>query len=317
MVTVLREYGVDFWAVGALPLGIGLDLALGHSPRKPCAGPAIRRLVEVAERGLRIAVARRGNTSKAELMAGLVLSLVVVGLVGGLAWLAVEVLGQIGGPANMIGRAVLIAWGLSCGRLGGEVIRASEALDLASARRAASGFAGLGSSRLDLAGIRRACVESVGERANRQVVAPLFWLAIGGPAGLWSYRAVDKLASMVVDHGPRSRFFGFAAARLDDLANFVPARLTWLLMALSAALLGEDAGEAYRSGLAGGRREPDRPGAWGKATLSGALGLQPGGSSSGDPVDSSKVRRAVRIVQVAGLHAAALAIAYRIVVLGG
>jgi adenosylcobinamide-phosphate synthase len=184
-----------------------------------------------------------------------------------------------------------------------------------STRRPASGFLGLGSSRLDQDGIRRACVQVVGERANRLVIAPLFWLAIGGPAGLWSYQAIDTLGLMVVDGGPRSRFFGFAAARLGDLANFIPARLTWLLMALSAALLGEDAGVAFRYGLAEGRRYPDRPGVWGKATVEGALGLQPGGSSIDNPIKAATVRRAVRIMQLAGFHAVALALAYRIVIL--
>ncbi len=117
--------------------------------------------------------------------------------------------------------------------------------------------------------------------------------------------------------GPRSRYFGFAAARLDDLANFIPARLTWLLLALSAALLGEDAGQAFRSGLAEGRRHPDRPGVWGMATLAGALGHPARGNSPSRAGRASTVRRAVRIMQVAGLHAVALAVAYRIVVVGG
>jgi adenosylcobinamide-phosphate synthase len=316
-VTVLPEYGVNLWAVGALPLGVGLDLAFGPFPGKPRPCQAIGRLVDLAERGLRVAVARRGSTSKAELLAGVVLTLVVVGLVGGLAWLAIELLGQIGGPATLIGRAILIAWGLTFGRLGGEVIRASEAGYLVTDRRAASNLIGLGASRLDQEGIRRACVQIVGERANCQVVAPFFWLAIGGVAGLWSYQAIDTLSSKVADGSPRSRYFGFAAARLDDLANFVPARLTWLLLALSAALLGEDGGAAFRFGRSLGRRHPDRPEIWGRATLDGSLGLQPGGPFQGNPIDPATVRRAVRIVQVAGLHAAALSIAYRIVIIGG
>jgi adenosylcobinamide-phosphate synthase len=316
MVTVLRQYGVDFWAVGALPLGIGLDLALGYFPRKPRPGLAIGRLVEVAERGLRAAIAQRGRTPKAELMAGVILAVVVVGLVGGLAWLAVEVLGQFGGPATLIGRAALIAWGLSSGGLGAGALRASEAPDLATARRVAASFLGIGSGRLDPDGINRACIRGVGERANRRVVAPLFWLGIGGAAGLWSYLAIDTLHAMVADGSPRSRYLGFAAARLDDLANFLPARLTWLLLALSAALMGDDAGAAFRFGLAQGRRHPDRDEVWGRAALDGSLGLQPGGPLDHGPVNPSTVRRAVRIMQIAGLHAAALAIAYRIVVLG-
>jgi adenosylcobinamide-phosphate synthase len=317
MVTVLREYAVNFWTVGAVPLGVGLELALGFSSRKPSPAPAIERLIEIAERGLRAAVARQGRNPKAELLAGSVLAVLIVGLVGGLAWLAVDVLGHLGGASTLIGQTFLIAWGLSFGRLGGEVIRASEAPDKAAARRAVSRFVGLEATRLDEAGIRRACLRNLGERTNSLVVAPLFWLALLGPAGLWSYLAIDTLGAQVVKVGPRNRFFGFTAARLDDLANFVPARLTWLLLALSAALLGEDAGAAFRCGMAVGRHHPARSEVWGRASLDGALGRQPGGPLFDEPVDAPTVRRAVLIMQVAGFHAVALAIAYRIVVVGG
>lgn len=313
MVTEYPVYGVNFWAVSAFPLGILIELILGRFRAKPDAKVIIGRLAERAERGLRSLVHGRGDTPRAELMAGVVLMVLVVGLAGGSAWFAVELSDGFGGPASLLVRTVLIAWGLSFGRLVVEVVRASEAGDLASARLAASEFAGIGSSRLDQAAIRKACVERLGSQANRLVVAPLFWLAIGGPAGLWSYQAVDTLGTKVVDGGPRSRYIGFASARLLDVANFVPARLTWLLMALSAALLGEDAGEGFRLGRAEGRRAPERPGVWGVATLMGALGLHVGA----DPVDASTVRRAVRITQLAGLHAAFLTVAYRIVIAGG
>ena len=160
-------------------------------------------------------------------------------------------------------------------------------------------------------------MRSVGERANRRVIAPLFWLAIGGPAGLWSYVAIDTLRAKVVDGGPRNRYLGFASARLDDLANVVPACLTWLLLALWATLLGEDGGTAFRFGLAVGRLDPVRSEAWGMATLDAALGLQPGGDLTYRPIDASTVRRAVRIVRCAGLHAAFLAIACQIVIARG
>ena len=283
MATVLLEYGVNFWAVGALPLGVGLDLMLGGLPGKPEPSTAIAPLVGRAERGLRVLVARHGGRPKAELAAGMVLAVVVVGLIGGLAWLAVEILNQSGGPATLIGRSLLIFFGLSSGRLGADAIRASEADDPTAARRAAADFLGLDAARLDRSGVRRACVLGIGERANRRIVAPLFWLAIGGPAGLWAYQAIDTLRALVVEAGPRSRFFGFASARLDDLANFVPARLTWLLLALSAALLGQDAREAFRFGLGQGRLHPERPGAWGMATMAAALGVQPGGAVEPGP----------------------------------
>jgi adenosylcobinamide-phosphate synthase len=316
MVTIFREYPVNFWAIGALPLGMLLSLALEWLPWKPDPSRGIGWLIDRAEGGLRVVVAKRRGGPGAELVAGSVLAVVVIGFVGGLAWFAVEVFNQLGGPATLIGRALLIAGGLSLGRIGREVLRASEATDLATARRAAFAFGGIDSPRLDAPGIRLACVRSVGERANCLVIAPLFWLAIGGPAGLWCYQGVDALGRQFDDGGPRSRYFGFTSIRFDDLANFVPERLTWLLISLSAALLGEDGVGALRVGFGRGRQFPDRPGAWGMAALFGALGVRPGGRSDEPAIEPTKVRLAVRIMQVAGLHAAALAVVYRIVVLG-
>jgi adenosylcobinamide-phosphate synthase len=316
-VTVLPEYGVDLWSAAALPVGVALDLLLGITSRKPGPSAAIGRLVGLAEKGLRGSVARQGGGSKPELFAGCVLAVLVVGLVGGMAWFASEVFNQVGGPACLVGRSLLIALGLGFGRFGAEAVRASKAVDPTSARREAASLVGLEGARLDPSSLRVACVRALGEQANRRAIAPFFWLAILGPAGLWSYQAIDTLKGKVVDAGPRSRFFGFASARLDDVANWLPARLTWLLLVLSAALLGHDAGSAWRTGLAEGRNHPERSGAWGRGTLSAALGLQPGGRAATGPVEGSTVRTSLWIVRVAGLHAAALALAYRIIVMGG
>ena len=316
-VTVLPQYGVDFWSAAALVVGVAIDLILGIASRKPGPSAAIGRLVGLAEKGLRGSVARKGGGLKPELFAGCVLAVVVVGLVGGMAWFASEVFNQVGGPACLMGRSLLIALGLGFGRFGAEAHRASKAVDPATARREAANLLGLDGMRLDPSALRAACVRALGEQANCRAVAPFFWLAILGPAGLWSYQAIDTLKGKVVDGGLRSRFFGFASARLDDLVNWIPARLTWLLLSLSAALLGHDAGLALRTGLAEGRNHPEHSGAWGRGTLSAALGLQPGGRASTDPVEGSTVRASVWIVRVAGLHAAALALAYRIIVMGG
>ena len=328
MATVFLEYAVNFWAIGALPLGVMLDLALGDPRWMPNPARAIPLLIERAEGGLRVAVARSGGSPRAGRVAGWVLATIVVGLVGGLAWIAVEVLDGIDGPALLIGRGLLIYWGLSLGSLGSEISRASRAPDLATARRSAFAFVGLDAAGLDEAGVDPACLASVGERANVAVIGPIFWFAVAGPAGLWSYRAIDVLRGAVVNDAPRDRDFGRASARLDDLANFVPCRLTCLLIALSAALLGDDGASALRMGWKEGRRHPHRQGTWGMAAIAGALGVRLGrrtpdrGRSGrepaiGDPigpVEGATVRRGVRIVRVAGLHAAVLAWAFRIVV---
>ena len=130
---------------------------------------------------------------------------------------------------------------------------------------------------LDRPEICRACVETVAENCNDAVVAPLFWFAVGGPVGLWAYKAVNTLDSMVGYRNERYRRLGWASARLDDLAALIPARLTWLLIAVAAGLLGENARGAIRIGWRDGRNHPSPNAAWSEAAMAGALGVQLGG----------------------------------------
>jgi adenosylcobinamide-phosphate synthase len=330
MVLVDRYFPQDFWTLGALPLGVALDLVVGDPRGWPHPVRAIGRLIGVAERGLRVAVVQAGSGAKTERLAGVVLTVVVVGLVASLAWLATDLLSQLGGPATLIGRGLMIYWGLAIRSLGRETLRASEASSLFVARRELSMIVGRDTANLDATGINRACVETIGENTNDAIVAPLFWLAVLGPAGLWGYKAINTLDSMVGYRNARYRNFGWASARLDDLANRVPARLTWLLIAISAALLNEDGLASLRVGWRDGRKHPSPNAAWGEAAIAGALGVQLGGPASygglptmkpllGDPVepiDRATVRRAVRIMLVAALHAVALSLAASIIFFG-
>ncbi len=321
MVTLIQEVHANPWVLGSIPLGVALDLAIGRPRSWPHPVQVIGRLIGSTERGLRVAVARSGVGSRGERMAGVVLVTVVVGLVGSLAWLATEVCDQLGGPVALIGRALLIYGGLAIRSLGSETLRVSEAPSLPASRRELERLVGRDTSRLDEAEIDRTCIETIGENTNDAIVAPLFWLAVAGPGGLWAYKAIDILDRMVGHRNARYSHFGRAAALLDDLANLVPARLTWLLIALSAALLGEDGGAALRVGWRDSRKRPSPDAAWGEAAIAGALGVQLGGRAThgglptlrplrGDPIepiDRTTVRRAVRVMRVAALHAAALA----------
>ncbi len=326
MATLIQEVHANSWALGAIPLGVALDLAIGHPGRWPHPVRAIGRLIGPVERGLRIALAGVGLGPRGERLAGVVLAVLVVGFVASVAWLAGELCGELGGPATLIGRALLVYWGLSIRDLGVGAIRAAEAPDLASGRRELARLDGRDASLADRIEFDRRCVEAVGGGANDAVVAPLFWLAVAGPAGLWAYKAVDILDRRAGRRSNRRSPMGGTSAVLDDLANLIPSRITWLLIALSAALLGEDGASALRIGWRDGRKHRRPHAAWGEAAIAGALGVQLGGRSTlggvaavrpllGDPVgmiDRSTVRRAVRLMQVAAIHAAALAWTVRV-----
>jgi adenosylcobinamide-phosphate synthase len=326
MVIEIREVGADFWAIGAFPIGVALDLILGDPRGWPHPVRAIGRLIQWAEQALRIALARLGGGARAQVIAGAVLATVVIGLTISVVWFLMDLAGQLGGPATLIARALLVYWGLAIRSLGDETLRVIDAPDIETARRELAMIVGRDTACLDEAEIHRACVETIGENANDAIVAPLIWFALCGPVGLWAYKAINTLDSMVGYRNTRYRYFGRVSARLDDLANLVPARLTWLLISVAAGLLGHRGIAALRIGWRDGRKHPSPNAAWGEAALAGALGVQLGGRATyrgvpgekpflGDPIvpiTRETVMRAVLVMQIAALLAAGLAWVIRI-----
>ncbi len=331
MTVVTQQGGIDPWALGALPLGVALDLALGDPRTWPHPVRAIGWLVARVERALRIALGRLGGGKAGELLAGGVLVILVVGMTVTLVSLACEVLDLFGGPVLLIGRALLIYAALAIRSLGDETLRVADAPDLSTARVELSKIVGRDTANLGAPEIHRACVETVGENTGDAVVGPLFWLALGGPVALWAYKAISTLDSMVGYTDRLHLYLGRAAARLDDLASLIPARLAWLLIALAASLIGERGRAALRVGWRDGRKHPSPNAAWGEAAIAGALGVRLGGPSTYkgapsfkpylgeflEPIDRRTVERAVRIMQVAALIAASAAWAARIALYGG
>jgi adenosylcobinamide-phosphate synthase len=315
-------YIVDYWALGSIPLGIALDLLLPKRPAWPNPVQGIVRLIRVADRGLRVAVSRARGGPKIERWAGLVLTMVIVGLVGSLVLLLTDILRQLNGPATLIGRGLMIYWGLAFRSLGMQTLQVTRALNLPQARRDFSILFGRDTAGLDATGIDRACVEQLGEKIHEAVVAPLFWLALLGPAGLWAYKASTTLYGSLDVRSVRDNDFTWAARKLDSLLNGVPARLTWLLISISAELTRADGLGALKIGWRDGRKSTIPGQWWGLATFAGALGVQLGGPASfgglrtsrpivGDPIlplDRRTVLQAIRIYWIAGLHAAALSL---------
>ena len=108
--------------------------------------------------------------------------------------------------------------------------------DLAGARQAVSMIVGRDPAQLDGAGVARAALESLGENTSDGIIAPLFWGLLLGPAGMAGYKAVNTLDSMIAQRNARYEYFGKLAARIDDVANLVPARLTGLLFVIATPL---------------------------------------------------------------------------------
>jgi adenosylcobinamide-phosphate synthase len=198
--------------------------------------------------------------------------------------------------------------------------RALQAGDLDAARRALPALCGRDPERLDAAELARAAVESVAENTSDAVVAPLLWGAVGGLPGLLGYRAVNTLDAMVGHHGPRYERFGWAAARLDDAVNLIPARVTGLLAAAAAAAVGGHPGQALRTLGRDGHRHPSPNAGRCEAAFAGALGVQLGGVNSyqgrterrgrlgrGRAPAAADVARAVRLSRLVSAAAVLLA----------
>ena len=154
-----------------------------------------------------------------------------------------------------------------------------EAGDLAGARERLPRLCGRDPRGLAETEIARAVIESVAENTSDAVVAPLFWGAVAGVPGLLGYRAVNTLDAMVGHHSDRYERFGWASARLDDLANLAPARLTGLLTVTCAPLVGGARREAWRALRHDGRRHPSPNAGQCEASAAGALGVRLGGTN--------------------------------------
>jgi adenosylcobinamide-phosphate synthase len=303
-----------------LAIAVGADLAVGDPVY---AGHPIRlvgRALSGLERGLR----RAGlDGYVGGVLLFVVLSAIsLVSVVGALAGAA-----RIGPWAAAVLHAFLLYSLLALGDLLHHVRRVERAVrrrDLARARRAVSALVGRDTDRMDGGACRRAAVESLSESLTDGFVSPLFWYVLGGLPGLVVFKVVSTMDSMVGYKTPRYLHFGWCGARLDDVMNYVPARLTWLTIALVAAVLPKFSGrKAWTVGLAQHAVLLGPNAGWSEAATAGALERRIVGPIwlngalvtelwIGDPTDppletATDVSRAVALTVAAGLVLATLA----------
>jgi adenosylcobinamide-phosphate synthase len=211
---------------------------------------------------------RRGVVAVAVLVAGTAL----------LGWLVAAVLERLmfGSVVEMLLVAVLLAQKSLVDHVAA-VDRALCTAGIEGGRDAVAQIVGRDVTQLDEAGICRAAIESAAENFSDGVVAPAFWFLLLGLPGLLVYKAVNTADSMVGNPSAHHRAYGWAPARLDDLLNFVPARLSMLLIAAAACLSRRPAGVAIRAALADAPKHRSPNAGWPEAAAAGALGLALGG----------------------------------------
>jgi adenosylcobinamide-phosphate synthase len=217
---------------------------------------------------------RETATPQARRAAGVVAVLILLAIVGVLAFLVQSALLRL--PFGILA-AALVASTLvaqrSLHRHVADVAAALETDGVAAGREAVAHIVGRDTEKLDAAGVARAAIESLAENFSDAIVAPVFWMVIGGLPGAALYKAINTADSMIGHRTPRHQAFGWAAARLDDLVNLPASRLSTVLLVAAAAISGNGAGTAWRAVRrdAGKHRSPNA--GYPEAAMAAALGL--------------------------------------------
>lgn len=256
--------------------------------------------------------------SRAEFVKGLILWIIVVALTFAVSF-AIRFLTYMWSPyLGIIVEAVLIAYCLAAKSLRVESMKVKDALEnesLEAGRYAVSMIVGRDVDSLDEAGVLRAAVETVAENTSDGVIAPMIYCFFGGSVLGLVYKAVNTMDSMLGYHNDRYEYFGKTAARMDDVFNYIPARISAVLMVLAAFVLGKEYSgkDAWRIFKRDRYNHKSPNSAQTESALAGALGLRLAGDASyfgkpvkkpyiGDfkrPIQGEDITRACRLMYAA------------------
>jgi len=254
------------------------DLLFGDPPGYPHPVRLIGRTISFLEKRFLQWV----HTRRMQLFSGVILAAVIVLGTGILTWAIIRMMGWIHPILSSI-ISIFFAYATLATRnlydAPRKVVRALEKGDLTLARREVGFLVSRDTDQLDEKEICRALIETVSENTSDGIVAPLFYLVIGGPPLAIAYKALNTLDSMVGYRNDRYRYLGWASARGDDVANFIPSRLTALLFVISSFILRKRWGGAWRTTWRDGRKNPSPNSGYPEAAMAGALGVQLGGKN--------------------------------------
>jgi len=295
----------------ALIVGFLMDCVLGDPASLPHPVVLIGRGISLCERLLR---PRFPRSDRGQLAAGGVMVVVIVLLSGLVPFLLLRLCWAI---SRWLFFAVccVMSWQIlaaRCLQQEAEKVRAClERGDLPAARRQVAMLVGRDTESLTAEQVTKAAVETVAENSSDGVIAPMFWMLLLGPVGGFMYKAINTMDSMVGYKNEKYLCFGRAAAKTDDAANLLPARISALAMIAAAAILpGFDGGNAARIWRRDRRRHASPNSAQTESVCAGALRVQLAGNASyfgkvlekpfiGDdlrPVEPADIRRACRLM---------------------
>ena len=289
---------------------LAVDRIVGDPPRFPHPVRAIGAAIAWIDQKLNRGRNRRGKG------VGLALALPLAS--GLAAWGVIFSLARLWVPLGWIVTVLLIATTIAWKSLmdaGREVYTALRQEGLSASRQKVAHIVGRDTDHLDQAEVVRATVETLAENIVDGFISPLFYAALGGAPLAVSYRAINTLDSMVGYRNDRYREFGWASARLDDWANWIPARITALILLAVFPLLGYSSGEAWRVMRGDAPKHPSPNGGIPESLVAGALGVQLGGlnyyhgipsdrarmGQANRPLEPEDIPRTIRIVEAVGI----------------
>ena len=256
------------------------------------------------------------ESKKHQLLSGLLLVILVLVSSYSTAWLGLQAmlwvhpaLGYV--FALYLTYASLSAKGLKLAAV--EVLQPLERGDISEAKKNLSFIVGRDTQELSEEGIARAVVETVAENFSDGVMAPLFYFVIGGAPLIILYKAINTMDSMVGYQNQRYQYFGRVAAKLDDMANWVPARLSAVFLIMAGIVSGFDWKSGVKTTLSDGRNHKSPNAGWPEAAVAGVLGIQLGGANTyfgtlvvkptigqpGRKVDGEAVRQSLKLLDLA------------------
>jgi adenosylcobinamide-phosphate synthase len=244
-----------------------------------------------------------------DFVSGLLLAVGITTLAAAITWLTIG-LCELGGSWLASLAAVLVAWTTLAMRGLDDAAKEVELNlrrdDENAARNAMPALVGRDPDKLDRAGMICATVESIAENLSDGIIAPLLYLFVGGPAAAMAYKAINTLDSMIGYRDERYLYFGRAAAKIDDVANYIPARLSAVCIAAASAFTTGRLRPALRTCLADARKHLSPNAGLPESAMAGALGVQLGGDTI---YDGEVEHRAVLGIAERGLMVEDIAVA--------
>lgn len=265
--------GLEKW----IPLGAVLFDSLIGDPRSRLHPVVlIGNYISLLEKAFR----RPQHSPGSQLAAGAVLVALVLLTTYAVVWLIVTGLEQLSASAVFWGEALILSFAItprSLAEAGLEICRYLREGNMEQARYKVGWIVGRDTQRLDEREVTRATVETVAENIVDGIISPLVYFAIGGAPLAFLYRAVNTLDSMIGYKNDKYLYFGRVAARVDDVFNYIPARITGVLLVIAAFLLGYNAKGAAKMIWRDAAKHPSPNSGIAEAGVAGALGIRLGG----------------------------------------